>query len=189
MPDEHITQPLFCHIATPAPTVRAIEVRLSQKTGNGLTLGYTLWGDATRLRIPQQQLPSRSDGLWEHTCFEAFIGLRGERAYREFNFSPSGQWAAYAFSDYRQHADTSPDFDPLETTTRLLPDRFELEVCLPYGALPANPDGKLWQIGLSAVIETHDTNDGQLSYWALHHPSAKPDFHHRDAFVLELPSL
>ena len=37
---------------------------------------------------------------------------------------------------------------------------------------------------LSAVIET---TDGAMSYWALAHPSAKPDFHHPDSFVLDLP--
>jgi hypothetical protein len=39
------------------------------------------------------------------------------------------------------------------------------------------------RVGLSAVIEA---NDGTLSYWALKHPAAKPDFHHPDSFVLEL---
>ena len=38
-------------------------------------------------------------------------------------------------------------------------------------------------LGLSAVIEEHD---GTLSYWALRHAPGKPDFHHRDAFALEL---
>ena len=36
---------------------------------------------------------------------------------------------------------------------------------------------------LAAVIEA---TDGSLSYWALAHPSDKPDFHHPDSFVLEL---
>jgi hypothetical protein len=38
-------------------------------------------------------------------------------------------------------------------------------------------------LALSAVIEDED---GVLSYWALKHPAGKPDFHHRDAFALEL---
>ena len=41
----------------------------------------------------------------------------------------------------------------------------------------------LMRIGLSAVIE--DTA-GSLSYWALHHPRSKPDFHHRGGFILRL---
>jgi hypothetical protein len=31
-----------------------------------------------------------------------------------------------------------------------------------------------------------EEKDGLLSYWALNHPPGKPDFHHPDAFVLEL---
>ena len=47
--------------------------------------------------------------------------------------------------------------------------------------VPVQP-GKL-RLGLSVVIEAHD---GALSYWALRHPQAKPDFHHAEAFALEL---
>jgi hypothetical protein len=39
------------------------------------------------------------------------------------------------------------------------------------------------RLALSAVIE--DEN-GKLSYWALKHPPGKPNFHHPDAFTLEL---
>jgi hypothetical protein len=39
------------------------------------------------------------------------------------------------------------------------------------------------RLGLSAVIED---DNGSLSYWALKHPSGKPDFHHPDAFALEI---
>ena len=42
-----------------------------------------------------------------------------------------------------------------------------------------------WQLGLSAVLEE---KDGTKSYWALSHPNAdKPDFHHPDCFVAQLP--
>jgi hypothetical protein len=43
--------------------------------------------------------------------------------------------------------------------------------------------GMLLRLGLSAVVEA---SDGTLSYWALNHPVAKPDFHHPDSFALEL---
>jgi hypothetical protein len=45
-----------------------------------------------------------------------------------------------------------------------------------------HPRGKL-ALGLSAVVV--DEN-GVLTYWALKHPARKPDFHHRDSFVLAL---
>ena len=38
-------------------------------------------------------------------------------------------------------------------------------------------------VGISAVMEEQD---GTNSYWALRHPPGKPDFHHREAFALEL---
>ena len=41
-----------------------------------------------------------------------------------------------------------------------------------------------WRMGVSTVIETVD---GAISYWALAHPPDKPDFHHPESFVLELP--
>ncbi|QLQ12045.1 MAG: hypothetical protein HZY74_00360 [Brevundimonas sp.] len=56
-------------------------------------------------------------------------------------------------------------------------DMVAMEARIP---LPLGP----CRIGLTAVIE--DT-DGTISYWALAHPSDKPDFHHPDSFVLELP--
>ena len=46
------------------------------------------------------------------------------------------------------------------------------------------PAGATGPIGLCAVIERWD---GAISYWALAHPSDKPDFHHPESFALELP--
>jgi hypothetical protein len=39
------------------------------------------------------------------------------------------------------------------------------------------------QLAFSAIIED---DQGVLSYWALTHPPGRPDFHHPDAFALEL---
>lgn len=183
MPTQDDPLPLLCHPATPAPVVRAIEARAAFQPDGGLAFAYCLWGDMARLLVPQEQTPERKDLLWEHTCFEAFIGVPGETAYREFNFSPSGQWAAYAFSDYRQRDE---DFELLEApriTTRLFAGRLEVEVLLARGAL--SPGARNLQIALSAVVEAADTVDGSHSYWALHHPAPRPDFHHRAGFVLE----
>ena len=43
----------------------------------------------------------RTDGLWRHTCFEAFIAAAVRPEYWEYNLSPSGAWAAYHFTGYR----------------------------------------------------------------------------------------
>jgi hypothetical protein len=59
----------------------------------------------------------------------------------------------------------------------------ELSAVIPSALLPPGPADAPLRIGLSAVIEDRD---GSLSYWALRHPHGKPDFHHPDAFALEL---
>jgi hypothetical protein len=41
-------------------------------------------------------------------------------------------------------------------------------------------------LGISAVIEA---SDGTRSYWALAHPSDKPDFHHPGAFALAIDAV
>ena len=40
------------------------------------------------------------------------------------------------------------------------------------------------EVGITAVIEH---SDGRLSYWALHHPAAEADFHHRGGFTIQVP--
>ena len=175
---------LLCHVATPAPVLRTIEARATLRADGALVIGYRLWGDMARLLIPTAQAAARTDLLWEHTCFEAFVGRADDPAYREFNFSPSVQWAAYAFSDYRDPDDSVAPISAPQITTRVFAGRLELDVSIAPDALP-DGTGKLI-VGLSAVVEAADTVDGSHSYWALHHPSRRPDFHHRDAFILEL---
>lgn len=175
---------LLCHPATAAPVVRAIEARATIQPDGTLSIAYRLWGDMARLLIPEPHTPERTDSLWEHSCFEAFIGVAGETAYREFNFSPSGQWAAYAFSDYRERDETPAPIDAPLITTQRFAGRLELEARIAADALPAG--AAAYQIGLSAVVEAADIVDGSHSYWALSHRAERPDFHQRAAFSLEL---
>jgi len=160
-------------------TVRA-EIELHPQ-GN-LHLRYELTGDLAQLRIPAPQPPIAVDGLWEHTCFEVFVAVEDNTSYHEFNFSPSGQWAAYAFSDYRERSvwmtSHAPTISFVQTNDHLL-----LEAVIVAADLPQNPKGRPLQLGLTAVIET---NDGGRTYWALHHPEPDPDFHHRAGFILSL---
>lgn len=54
----------------------------------------------------QQQQVKFTDYLWEQTCLECFIAgknlLADATGYIEVNASPSGRYALYYFSDYRQ---------------------------------------------------------------------------------------
>jgi hypothetical protein len=172
----HRLQP---HPGTHSGSVDAIEVAIAILPTGALRLIYELTGDLAGISIPGSQSASRADGLWQHTCFEAFIRTADSNAYREFNFSPSGQWQAYAFTGYRVGGLLEPATDPAikcgDESNRLT-----LQATLPSADLPTS--ARL-QIGLSAVIEARD---GTISYWALNHAPGKPDFHHPDTFALDL---
>jgi hypothetical protein len=116
-----------------------------------------------------------------------FVGFTDNPAYYEFNFSPSREWAAYAFHGYRDGGPLEDDDLAPLISVQKLHEALQLNVVVRLGRLPLLQPGVVIRLGLSAVIED---SDGGLSYWALKHPAEKPDFHHADSFVLEfaLPS-
>jgi hypothetical protein len=166
---------LSAHPDTPSGAVRSISVHL-QREGRGLHLDYVVEGDAERIVLPPPQKPYRADELWQTTCFEFFVHDSGD-AYREFNFSPSSQWAAYAFKSYRAGREALALDEP--PTVRFWPESIGLLMSV---SLPVDISSGA-RIGLSAVIEE---TGGAKSYWALAHPSGAPDFHHPDSFAIEL---
>lgn len=187
MPNGPPSHRLIAHPQTPGLAVQALRVVLAAAPArDGWQLRYELAGDLAALRLPAHSAnPGPADGLWQHSCFEAFVGCSGADAYLEFNFSPSGDWAAYAFRAPRKRAGTG--HLPLRPRLHCVREahRFVLDAWLPRAlaaCLPRAPD----RIGLSAVIEQAD---GQLSYWALAHPAARPDFHQRAAWTARLPAL
>jgi hypothetical protein len=158
-----------------------VAVTVGRPAPGELALRYTLMAEMASVRVPARSAPARVDGLWRHTCFEAFVKLPGESAYRELNFAPSGEWAAYRFSAYR--AEMAPDL-------KQPPPRLEIRSSANALTLDAHvslstplADAPAIALALTAVLES---DDGTLSFWALRHPGAKPDFHHPDSFALEL---
>ena len=163
--------------------VESVHASVNGVDANLLRLNYLVNGDIDKLSIPANSNSRRADRLWEHTCFEAFIGIAADPGYYEFNFSPSGEWAAYSFRGYRDGGPIDGEALLPEIVLRRDLDKVELDAVVHLNRLPAIRPGCLLRIGLSAVIEA---NDGTLSYWALKHPAAKPDFHHPDSFALAL---
>lgn len=148
-----------------------------------LVLFYRLSGEIEALRLPEPRPPSRTDGLWRHTCFEAFIGRVGATEYWEYNFSPSGAWAAYHFSAYREGMEPLMKGAPPQLRLHAGDDQVQLEVTVDLSWLARSSADAGLRLGLSAVIEDRAQ---VLTYWALKHPAEKPDFHHADGFVVEL---
>jgi hypothetical protein len=167
------------HPDTPSAKVTAVEVELIACPGDDLLISYFVTGSEA-LIVPQELATARRDGLWETTCFEAFLKPEGGEAYFEFNFSPSTEWAAYRFERHRDsRSDLPRPVDPF--LTRGEPSDPLLEVDLDLSGLPDVP----MRLGLCAVIEEAG---GRKSYWALAHPPGDPDFHDPACFTLELPA-
>ena len=190
MPPPLASHWLLAHPGTPAPAVRELRVTVGPDPAQGgWWLRYTLRAALEALRLPPPAAqPGPADGLWRHTCFEAFVGAPGGSAYHEFNFAPSGEWAAYGFSAERQRdAAADQPLASLALAPLVLQDGsvLTLDVGLPLAALPAGAPDAPWPLGLTAVIEAQD---GHLSYWALHHPAAQPDFHHRGGWTARVPA-
>ncbi|MGB5063031.1 MAG: DOMON-like domain-containing protein [Candidatus Competibacter sp.] len=172
---------LIPHAATPHPSLWRVAAR-AIRHGEQLTLDYRIEGDLAHLRLPTPDEPRRTDGLWRHTCCEAFLAVDGQTGYYELNFAPSTAWALYRFAGYRAEMSSVATSSPPCVIPRVCPDCFELEAIAHLDGLPADA---AWQLALATVIEARD---GGLSYWALRHPPGPPDFHHPDSFTLRLES-
>jgi hypothetical protein len=174
-----VPRTLVSHPHNTARPICSIEALVSEAGQGGLSLAFALEGDLSGLRIPEAQPPRRVGDLWRHTCFEAFVMAGEGPAYREFNLSPSGEWAVHAFRRYRDGGELEVELDPAIVVRRSA-GRLELDAKIGPELVPP---GRLLRLGLSAVLEAVD---GALSYWALRHPPGEPDFHHIDAFALRL---
>ena len=184
---------LLAHPDFPSQGVRQIAARAELAGPEELRLQYRLEADPLRVRLPAPVPDAgRTDELWAHTCFEAFVRLADSPSYLELNFSPSGHWAAYRFDSYRQGMLPALDAPP-RLRLRHSGEELELLAEVQLGGNVPSPgprpraSGHRLRVALSTVVEDRE---GRLSYWALRHPPGRPDFHHPESFALalELPT-
>lgn len=180
-----ITSHLICHPTTRSNNPYTLTVIAECKANGNIHLEYQLLGDIESLIIPPIATPVATDNLWQHTCFEAFIAVADAPYYHELNFSPSSQWAAYAFSQTRIRYPWVTAKTPLIECTHTH-ERLNLSVIIKPCHLPPNDSTKPLVLGLSAVLESQTR---ACSYWALNHPAPMPDFHDREGFILPLKTL
>lgn len=169
--------------APPGDPELKVWVNVEHAAALGATASTNMWfgvgASASRFVIPKPAVePGRADDLWTTTCFEAFLRPVGDEAYREWNFAPSGEWAAYDFAGFRED----------RTDAEVPPPYIRVEDNMTWWALGATiaVDAETqWQLGLSAVLEE---KDGTKSFWALAHANPdKPDFHDAACFIAHLP--
>jgi hypothetical protein len=163
-------------------SVKSVEVEVS-RTDGFVMLNYAVQ-PANALVLPAFQT-ERRDNLWRGTCFELFIRPE-RRGYVEFNFAPLFAWNAYSFADWRAgRRPFQPDSPPHMVDSRQddrkasFPAKYELDVILGGEITSLAPA----RASLAVVIEEEG---GNLSYWALAHPSGQPNFHHADCFAAKL---
>jgi hypothetical protein len=174
---------LVAHPSAPASGARGVVVSVALRADGALALSFGVEGDIGRFRVPSRAAPSRTDGLWRHTCFEAFVMAGSGPGYRELNFSPSGEWAAYAFRRYREGGTLDLEVEPAIVVRRDR-ERLQVDAVVPAACAAPRGGGASLRLGLAAVLEDVD---GALSYWAVRHPADRPDFHDAGGFVLEIP--
>jgi hypothetical protein len=175
---------LRCHPDTPCLSIDEIDVEVS-RSGGRLALRFLVRGDIGAILLPaRSSRPGRTDGLWAHSCFEAFARDEASSVYHELNLAFSGDWACYRFADYREGMQADLDVASPRIEVEAGDDQAVLTATVELDGAGLAEDG-LWRVGLSAVVEERN---GTISYWAINHPPGKPDFHHQDCFALDLPS-
>jgi hypothetical protein len=170
---------LWTHPGWDSRAIQAIAVELVRPSPERLLLTYRVTGRVEDVVLPPPAPPLRRDRLWESTCFELFLQPPGASGYVEFNFAPSGEWAAYSFEGYRAGmAQAAVPAAPAISCSRTT-DGIAMEVSL--SLWPASVRARL---GLAVIV---DETSGPKSYWAISHCGDEPDFHRADCFVGELP--
>lgn len=166
---------------TSQPPNLQIEGNISRHE-NLLSITYMLLGDINEVEIAApSDTPARKHELWEHTCFEFFLGVKNSPQYWEFNLSPAGHWNIYHFDDYRQGMVEEKTLTKLPFSVKQLSDGLTLVVDVDLNQII--PPEQTLEIAITTVIKS---KDGKVTYWALTHPGAKADFHRRDSFIVEV---
>lgn len=178
-----LTAELRPHPQSPCDAVRRIGIEFgSGAWPRTLRLRFRIDGEISRLRLPSQGFARRGDGLWQHTCFEAFLRPDASDSYHEFNFAPSGDWAAYRFGSRRSER-SLPKFPEPAIRFRVERDHCDLSAEIAIAALRELAGAPWVHAGASAVVEL---DDGSLSHWSLAHAGERPDFHDPATFALRI---
>jgi hypothetical protein len=178
-----LTAELRPHPTSPREAIRRVGIEIDDGDfPRALRFRYRIDGDIGRIRLPAPGFARRSDGLWQHTCFEAFLRPDAGESYHEFNFAPSGDWAAYRFGSLRDDR-SLPELPAPAIAFDVERGSCSLSVGLSTAALPEIAAASSLQVGITAVVET---DDGGLSYWALAHGGERPDFHDPAGFALRI---
>ncbi len=153
-----------------------------ERVNQQLQITFNLTGELEKVAIaPPVYSPARLDDLWQTTCFEFFLGLQNSDRYWEFNLSPAGHWNIYRFDNYRQGMITETAYQALPFVVHQQFDRLVLSLMLDLN--PIISSEQALNVGITIVIESQDQD---ITYWALNHTAKEADFHQRASFTINL---
>ena len=184
---------------SPCPAVQHLGYELLLESSSSLRLIVQLEGSLAATLPITNRVGQRQFGLWQHHCFELFIGELESNAYWELNLAPNGNWNCFEFSDYRKdqreseayslaglqavrsaqsyRLEANIDIKPILKKKGLETMRLEARGLEATGLEKRGLEKRslALSLGASAVIATAT----QLNYFSIRH-GATPDFHHRD---------
>jgi hypothetical protein len=173
------------YLLKPFPGSNLPPVRLEaiiRRQGEVLLLCCLLRGQLAALAIPERQgVPERRDNLWSQTCFELFLAPAERQNYWEVNLSPAGHWNIYAFDSYR--SGMRPEATISSLSFDVIREENSLAVVLELSVTSLIQKGERLLAGPAGVLACRN---GDLSYWALDHSGARPDFHRRESLSVIL---
>lgn len=177
---------LIRHPHAPSHALQSVTASAERTAEGRLALSYSLMGDLSRLRVPAPRPARIGWKLWRHTCCEVFVRARSATSYHELNFSPSGEWAGYAFPRYREGGTLDDESLNPQIAVAAQNDRLDLSALVDLGRLSPQYARAPLALGLAVIAED---DNGSLSYWALRHAPGQPDFHRAESFALELDEI
>lgn len=159
----------------------SVLVEIRQSSNLSWQLTYQLNDPKQQIFWPEKQaMLSRQDYLWESTCFELFVQAVGSSDYLELNFSPTRQWNAYSFDEYRSPAQMPPRRDDRLRVLSVTVDARQLVAVVDWSS--CFMAGQALRVGLTCVLKDQA---GQCSYWALRH-GGQPDFHRASDWLIQV---
>jgi hypothetical protein len=169
------------------PDLEALDLEAGARWRDGvLELQFRLDGPLDTLVIPGTgPQPQRRDGLWQSTCFEAFLAVPDQPGYWEINLAPCGDWNVYVLTGYREGLKAEQRIVSLPHRQRRTPApgstdlKASLELEISLDLTPLLPAGTPLELSATAVMEHQH---GRCSYWAWQHSGPEADFHRRDSF-------
>ena len=163
-------------------------------TGNRLSCRFIIspCSESIKWPAPPNKISSKTESdrhhkLWHHTCFELFLGMPGEPGYIELNIASNGNWQCYQFDEVREGMQVSEMLNLESSEFTLNGSIANFDFTLAH-SFPIDAATQI-KTGISVVIETQSADNPsskELHYYALAHLGPHPDFHRRDAHIIQL---